>query len=190
MTYHRHLSYMYPEDHSINDAISSELCMLWYISVDQVVQAAIKLHQGAQLANCDIRAAYQIVPVFPQDRIWLGMKHNNPVHVYVDGCFQFGLRLAPKIFIVLVDTLELCIHKRGVDSIYHYLDEFVLAGPPESDRCFQIFEKECIVPQSSIITGKMEGPYTTITYPGITVDTWKNELPDEKHQHLFQAIAQ
>ena len=84
------------------------------------------------------------------------MKQNNIV--YVDGCFQFSLRLAPKIFTVLVDALELCTHKRGVDSIYHYLDEFVLAGPPESDRCFQIFEKECIVPQSSIITGKNERP--------------------------------
>ena len=114
-------------------------------------------HQGAQLANCDIRVAYQIVLVFPQNRIWLGMKHNNLV--YVDGCFQLGLRLAPKIFIVLVDALELCIHKRGVDSICHYLDEFVLAGPPESDRCFQIFEKDALYLRVPLSPEKMKGPY-------------------------------
>ena len=36
-----------PEGHSINDAISAELCTLQYISVGQVALAAMQMGQGA-----------------------------------------------------------------------------------------------------------------------------------------------
>lgn len=56
-----------PEGKSVNDGISEELS---YVSVDNVVQAV--LHKGRR-AQLDIRSAYRIVPVHPEDRWLLGM---------------------------------------------------------------------------------------------------------------------
>ena len=51
--------------------------------------------------------------------------------VYVDRMLPFGLRSAPKIFAV-ADGLEWCTAKEGVQFIFHYMDNFVVLGPPGS----------------------------------------------------------
>ena len=104
----------YPEGHSVNDAIPSDLCTLQYIAVDQVAQAVIQLGRGAQLAKTDIKAAYRLMRVHPQDRVKLGFKFNDVDLLYVDGCLPFGLRSAPKLFNALADALEWCISRQGV----------------------------------------------------------------------------
>lgn len=127
------LSYL--EGHSVNDATLSDLCTLQYIAVDQVAQAVIQLGRGAQLAKTDIKAEYRLMPVHPQDRVKLGFKCNDLL--YVDSCLPFGLRSAPKLFNALADALEGCISRQGVTFVHHYLDDFVVAGPPDSDCCQQ-----------------------------------------------------
>ena len=81
----------YPEDRSVNDAISSDLCTLRYITVDQVALVAVQLGPGALLAKTDIKAVYRQIPVHPQDRAWLGMMWKKLV--YVDSMLPFGLQL-------------------------------------------------------------------------------------------------
>ena len=59
----------------------------------------------------------------------------------------FGLRLAPKILNALADALERCVAKKGVDHIYHYLDDFIVVGPPDNETCSYYLEtlKRCVV---------------------------------------------
>ena len=57
----------------MNDGIDSELCSLKYVSVDDAVTAVQQKGPGAQLAKIDIRNAYRIIPVHPEDRWLLGM---------------------------------------------------------------------------------------------------------------------
>ena len=64
----------FPAANSVNDAIDPALCSLTYISVDQVAAAALQLGKGALLAKADIKSAYRLISVHPQDRIWLGMQ--------------------------------------------------------------------------------------------------------------------
>lgn len=47
----------------------------------------------------------------------------------------FGLRSAPKIFSVIADALQYLIGEEGMFWLRHYLDDFVLMGPPNSDKC-------------------------------------------------------
>ena len=56
------------------------------------------------IAKIDIKSAYRLIPVYPGDRKWLGMKWNNKI--YVDGMLPFGLRSAPKIFNSVADAVE------------------------------------------------------------------------------------
>jgi len=46
-----------------------------------------------------------------------------------------GLCSAPKIFNPIADALEWCVAKAGAEVLYHYLDDFIVLGPPSSEQC-------------------------------------------------------
>jgi len=58
---------------SINDFIDKELCSISYISTENVVEAVLHLGQGALLAKADVKEAFRIIPVTPEDRLLLAM---------------------------------------------------------------------------------------------------------------------
>ena len=78
----------------------------------------------------------------------------------------FGLRSAPLLFTTLADAAEWVIRQKGGQHIWHYVDEFILAGEPHSTQCassmasaLQAFH-ELGIP---IEPDKFEGPTTTLT---------------------------
>ena len=71
-----------------------------------------------------------VVPVYPEDRLPLGVAWRD--QVYVDSVLPFGLRLAPKIFNAVADGLQWVMLSKGVRFIFHYLDDFVTVGAPHS----------------------------------------------------------
>ena len=171
----------------------TRLHWLRYNTVDQVALAAVQLGPGALLVKTDIKPAYRQIPVHPQDRAWLGMMWKNLV--YVDGMLPFGLRSAPKIFNAVGDALEWCIHKQGVASVYHYLDDFVVIGPPGSSVCqeyLHILETECAYLGVPLAPEKREGPSPVITFLGITIDILQCQLrlPDDKLQRLQRLVTE
>ena len=102
----------HPEGESVNDSIQPELCSLQYVHMDHVVGKLIELGPGAKMAKLDVRSAYRIVPVHPQDRHLLGMMWDGKL--YVDAALPFGLRSAPKIFTALADAIEWIAKSPGV----------------------------------------------------------------------------
>ena len=78
-----------------------------------------------------IKNAYRNVPVHPGDCHLLGMNWQG--RTFVDGCLPFGLRSAPKIF----NALEWILRERGIKYVFHYLDDFLFLGNPESTDCNQ-----------------------------------------------------
>ena len=76
------------EGTSVNEAIDATLCSLTYTTVDEIAATAIALGQGARLAKIDIKSAYRLVPVHPEQRKWLGMEWQG--RIYVDGMLPFG----------------------------------------------------------------------------------------------------
>ena len=59
------------EGSSINDGINSNVCLLNYIMVQEVVRRAISMGKSALLAKIDIKSVYKLIPVSPLDRVWL-----------------------------------------------------------------------------------------------------------------------
>ena len=57
----------------MNTGIAEGMCSLKYISVEDTVQAVLKLGRGARLAKVDIRNAYRNIPVHPDDCWLLGV---------------------------------------------------------------------------------------------------------------------
>ena len=183
----------YPEGTSVNDAIDPALCSLSYITVDQVALRALSLGKGALIAKTDIQSAYRLVPVHPSDRRWLGMRWKG--QIYVDGMLPFGLRSAPKIFNAMADGLEWCISDEGVKDIFHYLDDFAVVGPPDSNTCqryLSTLKRVCQDLGIPLAQDKEDGPCTTIVLLGIVIDTIKGELrlPEDKLRRLLLMVAE
>ena len=177
----------YPSGCSVNDGIDPDLCSLSYSSVEQVATVTTSYLPGTLLAKIDIDSAYRLIPVHPSDRPLQAMEWDGML--YVDPMLPFGLRSAPKIFNAVADALEWCIRAQGVQHIFHYLDDFIVIGPPNSATCAEaltIIDQTCNRLGVPMVAHKREGPTTRLTYLGIEVDTVAGQLrlPSEKLHRL------
>ena len=135
------------------------------------------------LAKVDLQHAYRMVPVHWDDHHLLGIRWGG--EVYIDTALPFGLRSAPKIFSVLADALAWVLYQEGVSYQLHYLDDFLLLGPPGSSACSEALactQRVCRNLGVPIASHKTEGPSTELTFLGIRIDTVRMELslPQEK----------
>ena len=182
----------HPVHHSVNDGIPSSLSSIQYITVDDAAQKIISLGPGTQMAKIDIRSAFRLIPVHPTDRHLLGMKWKE--YTFIDTCLPFGLRSAPKLFNILADLLTRVLTRQGVTFVLHYLDDFLTLGPPASNICQQnlnIIQKVCTSLGIPLALEKVEGPSTTLTFLGITLDTINMEarLSEEKLTRIRQLVT-
>ncbi len=177
---------------SVNDGINREMCSLQYASVDQAVALVSQLGQGTQLAKLDLKDAYRIVPVHPQDHYLLGISWNGGS--YVDRSLPFGLRSAPKIFTAVADMFAWVAHRNGVRYIIHYLDDFLVLGAPGSNEASQALAATLStfemlgVPVSA---HKTVGPETTLSFLRILIDTvrFQLRLPEDKLTRLRALVS-
>lgn len=102
---------------SVNDGISHELSSMSYPSVDHLVQLVLNVGRGAWLVKADIKEAYRMVPIHPEDQPLLGIKWDNAV--FVDRTLPFGLRSAPKIFSAVADAIQWILVHHGVSKCLH-----------------------------------------------------------------------
>jgi hypothetical protein len=105
----------------------------------------------------------------------------------------FGLRSAPKIFNAVADALHWHLHQSGIPLVYHYLDDFVIIGPPHSPQCAHslvILDKVCSTLNIPMASHKREGPSTCITILGIEIDTVSGQLrlPADKLTRLCSLL--
>ena len=119
-----------PKGGSVNDGVDPVLCSVSYASVDEAVRCIRSLRRGAQLMKFDIANAYRSVPVHPVDRLLLGLSWRG--ETLVDGALPFGLRSAPKLFTAVADAFLWITGKEGIVHAMHYLDDFPVAGVPDS----------------------------------------------------------
>ncbi len=117
------------------------------------------------MAKIDVKHAYRNVPVHPDDRHLLAMQWGE--EILVDKALPFGLRSTPFIFTVLADALQWIIEKNGAHPIFHYLDDYITVGPPDSPHCsnnLAIIKATC---KNPLEESKSEGPTPCITFLGL-----------------------
>ena len=113
-----------PKGHSVNDGISESLCSLHYPSVHDGARMARALGKGALVAKLDLKNAYRIIPVHPDDRWLLGVRWQG--QTLLDAALPFGLRSAPKLFTAVADCLLWIMQANGIQLALHYLDDFCI----------------------------------------------------------------
>jgi len=87
------------------------------------------------------------------------------------------------------------IHEQGFIQSLHYLDDFLLLGPPASPHCQEALQatlKLCRDLGVPVADEKTEGPATTLTFLGIEIDSCHRQLrlPQEKLRDLCRLLAQ
>jgi len=181
-----------PSDHSINDGICRERSSLSYTSVDHLAALIVSEGWGSFLVKVDVKEAYRMVPVHPDDQCLLGVLWDGAI--YVDRMLPFGLRSAPKIFSAVADAVQWILQKKGVVKGLHYLDDFVLVASSRASADRQkhtllwLFEHLGIPIESA----KLEGPAICLTFLGIEVDTVSFQLclPRFKLTELMDCLQQ
>lgn len=173
-----------PRGFSINDGINPTEFSLQYVQVDHIVQMVCQLGVGALMAKFDVEAAFRNIPIHLDDRHLLGMKWRN--QYFVDLALPFGLRSAPFIFDSVASAVEwILLHNYGVTNLVHYLDDFIMAGPPQENICSQHLEKSiklCTRLGLPLHPTKCFGPSTTMIVLGIELNSLDQTacLPEKK----------
>ena len=118
-----------PPDLSVNDHIDPAAFSLKYIHVDDAVRAILNIGSGALLSKFDIRNAFRLIPVRPDDWPLLGIHWRN--QYYFDKVLPFGLRSSPFIFDKVASAIEWIVRAHfKVPTLFHYLDDFLAVAPP------------------------------------------------------------
>ena len=180
-----HLSY--PEGDSINDGIPKDPYSLKYVRVDDAIRIVQGLGPGSYMAKTDLKSAFRLIPIHPDDWNLLGVYWNS--RYYVDMYLPFGLRSAPYVFNQLSEALEWALkHNYGLQNVIHILDDFFIA---ESSKvaCLTSFCKLLkffISVGAPVVASKTLGPSTVLEFMGIELDSLKMEarLPADKLDRL------
>ena len=93
-----------PVGSSVNDGISSQWSSISYVSIDFLLSLVLEAGKGSTLVKADIKEAYRMLPIHPEDQGLLGIKWEG--EFYTDKALPFGLRSAPKIFTAVADALQ------------------------------------------------------------------------------------
>ena len=102
-----------PPGWSVNDGIDPALCSIHYSSLDEAIAMVCRLGRGCLLAKTDLKSAYGIIPVHPDDRLLPSMKWKEAT--FLDAALPFGLRSAPKIFLPVANALLWVLASRRVE---------------------------------------------------------------------------
>lgn len=181
-----HLSY--PEGGSVNDGIDKQLCSVSYTSFDQVAQLVFKSGKGALMAKRDVKSAFRLLPVCPNDFHLLGIHIEDDY--FFDKMLPMGLSLSCSLFEKFATFLHwLVSFKSGISSLDHYLDDFIFVGEKGTGDCEKLvstFAATCQEIGVPIADEKSVGPTTVLVFLGIEIDSveMKIRIPLQKIEEL------
>ena len=118
-----HLSY--PEGDSINDHIPKDPYSLQYVRVDDAINIIRHLGPRAFMAKTDLKSAFRLMPIHPDNWNLLGIYWKS--HYHVDLYLPFGLRPSPFLFNQISEALKWILkHNYGLRNVINILDDFFL----------------------------------------------------------------
>lgn len=185
-----HLSY--PQGSSLNDFIDPDLCSVQYTSFDKAVAMVQELGQNTLLAKSDVKSAFRLLCIAPEDFDQLGFQFLDKY--YFDKCMPFGCSISCATFEKFAKFLEFAIKRRSTAGlIIHFLDDFLMAGKHGTADCQVMLDHftQCLNELSvPIASEKTEGPTTCIIFLGLEINSIEMtvRIPKEKLRELIDKI--
>ena len=176
-----HLSF--PKGSSLNDGISTDHTRVSYATVEDAIRRIKTVGPSCFLAKTDIKTAFRIIPIRPQDYYLLGICWRGLY--YHDRCMPMGCSSSCKTFETFSTAIEwIAQSKLHINDILHLLDDFLIISPTE-DLCrkqLDLFLMLCSYLGIPMAPEKTVGPSQIISFAGIELDSILMEarLPQEK----------
>ncbi|MES9883311.1 MAG: reverse transcriptase domain-containing protein, partial [Sedimenticola sp.] len=188
-----HLSYSQGSNQSVTEGIPSAHSAVKYSRVEDAIAATKSVGSGAFLAKTDIKSAFRIIPIHPDDYPLLGFCWEGLF--YYDKCLPMGASSSCKIFEAFSTALEwIARQKCGCHSIIHILDDFLFIGESYErvDRALHTFMDQCALLGVPLSETKTFSPATTMTFMGISLDSIRMEarLPEDKLDKARELLLQ
>ena len=164
-----HLSYPHGGD-SINMNTADEYVRLG--SVDRACDLVVRCGRGCFLIKIDVKDAYKLVPVRPQDWHLLGFRWRGKY--YYERTLPFGLKSSCRLWELYATALhhffERALSRR---CVVHYIDDFlfVIEQLGDARAALTTALALCETLGVPISASKTEGPSTALTFLGIRLDT-------------------
>ena len=174
----------FPKHHSVNYHIPQENSTVQYESIDNVTALLNHFGRDALMAKTDIKDAFRIIPIHPDDYKLLGFSWQGAF--YHDKCLPMGASSSCQIFESLSQSLQWAMYSKfNAAGMSHMLDDFFFIGPKHSQKCLHDLNQFIFMCEDSGLPIKMEKtqlPTTVITFYGIEVDSNAMicRLPDQK----------
>ena len=163
----------FPKQHSVNDLIPPENSNVQYESIDNITTLLNQFGQDSLMAKTDIKDAFRIIPIHPDDYKFLGFSWHGSY--YYDKCLPMGASSSCKIFESLSQSLQWVMYSKfNVGGMSHMLDDFFFIGPKNSNKCLQDIKQFISICEECGIPIKMEKthfPTSVLTIYGIEVDS-------------------
>lgn len=167
----QHLSY--PQGESVNSFIDPDLATVQYTSFDKVLATISSLGKGAVLARMDIKSAYRLLPLNPDDFCLFGFKFKSKF--YFDKNLAMGLSASCALWEKFATFIEWVVrYISGKNSVEHFVDDFLLVGRPNSDECtvlMKTFRDVCSNFGVPVAEDKTIGPSPVIVFLGLEIST-------------------
>ena len=95
----------------------------------------------------------------------------------------------------VADALEWCIHREGIERVFHYLDDFIIFAPPVSDQCqidLNALKRFYFWLGTPLAAHKREGATMKLKFLEIEIDTVRGtmKLPVDKLERLISTLAE
>ena len=181
----------HPSGLSVNDGIQREAAHVQYATVSDAISHILHFGRNCFLAKTDIKSAYHIVPVHPDDYKLLGFKWRGKY--YFDKCLPMGCASSCKIFELFSSALEWIVKNYLVDvKVVHVLDDFLFIAPTlqKCQSALDLFIRLCQDIGVPLAPEKTEGPSQVLIFLGIQLDSVNMlaSLPPDKVEKFLSII--
>ena len=179
-----------PHGSSINDDISKEDFTFQYSRFDDATDMLMRAGPGSLLCKLDIKHAYRLLPVRPDQ--WHHLCYMWQGNYYVDLVLPFGLRSSGAIFNHFASLVKwIIIHHYHINTILNYSDDFfgvlstdILLAQTQLKTILQAFHDL----QIPLAEDKIEGPVLSLIYLGIGINS-TNMTIEVPHEKMDNAMA-
>ena len=117
-----------PEGHSINDSISKDEFPTQYVHFDVATEYIMAMGRGCLLCKVDIKHAYRLLPVRPED--WPLLVYFWEGSYFVDLKLPFGGRSSSSIFTDFADLVCWIATTKHKLILIHYSDDYSFSLSP------------------------------------------------------------
>ena len=171
------------DEQSINFHISEADSTVHYASIQDAISVIQKIGQHCFMAKSDIKSAFRLIPVSPNDYPRLGFTYKNMY--YYDKCLAQGCASSCQIFECFSTALEWILrNKFSVKHCIHVLDDFMFLGASfeECKKYLESWEHVCNMLNVPLAVNKTIGPAQEIVFLGIQLSSREMtaRLPQEK----------